>query len=182
MQIVVDSIDTKVRRILASTAVLQAQVVACCCKGTQQPPPPPASVTLKSILVWTSAVVGTTAPPGGLGTPSSPAGPWTATPPALALQTSDASFDFELVLSGAAPTGGFGVTVKAVATNKGTVELVSGPFAVAAGKTESAGYNGNTVTAPPGITTTVTITATANNDSSNFVTATVTFSEPSAPK
>lgn len=180
-QIATVAIDTKVRRILASTAVLQAQVVACCCKAATPPPTPPPSVTLKSIMVRTTAVAGVTAPPGGLGgvSPVS-AGKWTATPPALPL--SGSAFDFELVLSGAAPSGGFPVKVTATATQKGTVSLVSGPFGVAAGETDSSAYNNNGVTAPPGVTTTVTITATAENDASNVVTATVTLSAPSAPK
>jgi hypothetical protein len=181
-EIVADSIDTKVRRILASTAVLQAQVIACCCKTAPPPPPPPASVTLKAIMVRTSAVVGTTAPPGGLGTPSIPAGPWTATPPALSLQISNGSFDFQLILSDKAPSGGFPVKVTATATDKGTVSLVSGPFGVDEGATDSIAYSNNGVNAPSGVTTTVTITATAENDASNIVTATVTFEQQTAPK
>jgi hypothetical protein len=176
------AIDTKVRRILASTAVLQTQVIACCCKAAPPPPPPPASVTLKAIMVRSSAVVGTTAKQDQLGTPSSPAGPWTATPPGLTLEISDTSFDFELVLSGAAPSGGFPVKVTATATNKGTVKLVSGPFTVAAGDTDSVAYNSNGVNAPAGATTTVTITATAEGDTSNVVTATVTLTMPPPPK
>jgi hypothetical protein len=178
-EIVAASIDTKVRRILASTAVLQTQVIACCCKTA---PPPPPSVTLKAIMVRTSAIAGSPAPAGGFGINPIPAGDWTATPPALSLQISNGSFDFELVLSGAAPSGGFPVKVTAVATDKGTVSLVSGPYGVDAGKTDSSAYIGNGVNAPSGVTTTVTITATAEDDASNIVTATVTFSVQAAPK
>jgi hypothetical protein len=171
-QIVVDSIDTTVRRILASTAVLQAQVVACCCKGSDQPPPPPADVTLQSILVRSSAVAG---PAGGA------PGAWTATPPALALQSFQKSFDFELVLSGAAPDGGFPVTVTATATGKGTVKLVAGPFAVDAGETDSSAYIGNAVLAPRDQTTTITVTAASVSNPSNVVTAILTYAAIGAP-
>jgi len=179
-QIVGDSIDTTVRRILASTAVLQAQVVACCCKGSDQPPPPTTDVSLQSILVRTSQFA------GGPNEGPIPVGSWTDTPPALALDPTNPSFDFELVLTGAAPSGGFPVTVTAIATAPKTlaefappsVNLASGPYVVGEGETYSPAYTGSTVTGPIRTTTTVTITATAENDPSNVVTATVTLFIP----
>jgi hypothetical protein len=181
-QITAYAIDTKVRRILASTAVLQAQVVACCCKQQPNPDQPPqTNASLKSILVRASAVAGNQNPTF-VGTPASPAGDWTDTPPPLALVATNPSFDFELVLTGPAPSGGFPVTVTAVATvttntstKKPSVSLAPGPYVVDEGETDSPAYIGNKVTGVARSTTTVTITATAVDDPTNVVTATVTL-------
>jgi hypothetical protein len=151
-------------------------------RGKQQPPPQ-TSVSLKSILVRTSAFTSNVSVAKG---GAIPAGAWTDTPPALVLDPTNPSFDFELVLTGAAPSGGFPVTVTAVATapaapgafTKASVTLASGPYVVAEGETDSPAYVGNVVAGPVRFTTTVTITATANDDSSNVVTATVTLAIP----
>jgi hypothetical protein len=111
MRITNSSIDTTVRRVIASTAVLQNQVVSCCCKQTPPPPPPPASVSLKSILVRTSAVAPVTVAPGQLGGgPGQPAGPWESS---ITLDPGGSEFDYELVLTGDAPAGGLPITVTA---------------------------------------------------------------------
>jgi hypothetical protein len=162
--------NTTNRPVIVSTAVLQAQVINCCCGGNNPPPPP--SFSLSQILVRPSE-------PPTVGTI-----PWSAATNSATLsgQSSPQDFDFELVLTGAAPAGGFSVTVTPSysAPVSGVTFSQPSPIVVPAGASSQQVLNnsvlfsaGNNIEA-----TSITLTATAGE---NSPTATVTISAYVSP-
>jgi len=158
MNITNSSIDNvSHRRVIVSTAVLQDQVVRCCCGQAPPPPPPSPPPILKQILV------------------SQPGQKAWATSVTLG-DISPAPFDYELVLSGAAPAGGFPVTVTAVASpaDRGvSVQFsTSMPVVVPQGNSSVIVAN-NSVDFIGGGKQIFTFTLTASDSSGNKSTATV---------
>jgi hypothetical protein len=162
------NIETRGRRTVVSTAILQEQIIRCCC-GDQEPPPPPppppARVGLKDILVRPSA------------TPTSVPPPWTNS---VTLPSTRAPllFDFVLELTGPAPAGGMPIKVIASAPAPAIVTLASpSPVLIPAGQA-SQQVPGNSVKfSNPHFEGTRTITLTAT-DGTNSPTATVVVSPP----
>ena len=157
------NIETRGRRTVVSTAILQEQIIRCCCGDQEpppQPPPPPAQVALKDILVRPAAR------PYGVPFPA-----WTNSA-TLPNGRPPQAFDFVLDLTGPAPAGGMPIKVTAAASSTVTVTLTSpSPVLVPAGQT-SQEVPGNSVMFdyPYEKARTITLTAT---DGTNSPTATV---------
>lgn len=150
------TIDNSVRRLILSSAILQDQIVQCCCGQT--PPPPPPTVHLQAIQV------------SSLQQPTN----WVTS---LSLGNSgNQPFNFRLVLTGPAPTGGLQVNVSQSSPFLVTISNPN-PF-VAAGVTTTPAFTGNSVSLSATAAQSGDIPLVAKDTFGNSATATLVIPPP----